>query len=505
MAKEVISETENPSINQYLGENSLLTESFKKSLTESIQPDFADLKEKAENWGARLGEETKLSMKEQHELSQRLYNLFGRVGTNVEVEDGRAYDDLYWFERNDYYTDKVYFGAESVGGDFNRDIPIENFYGKTDDECKEIIKKDIFDEMKNPSSDFFVGPIDPSFRTVDEWNALAEKYEEQIDKGYLPNPHCCETLENVTSELFKDYHLNKHIEEYEDHEFAWVTGKNDDGYTLCCFLSGSNTTMFVTNSFDAEHMSQENLKKAVATELIKELDNYGAESGSVRVTNEFGNDDLRRKAIQEDKKFFKQAAEHMEKDLNLIGELTEEERDYLSLIDENFDSNDKYFCCSAWNEVTSQTSFKIGRYPFENEYALNTLADFIVKDETEKSREKGMQKLKEMNSDELVEVFDKCCPCNRYIGRMEEFNEWLETGIDAKLGVSPDRCDFLMKCVNDMIKENQNSAEKDSEISKSANTIAKAPKNTEAKLTEPPIKINKKTQRPITRQDLDLE
>lgn len=131
---------------------------------------------------------------------------------------------------------------------------------------------------------------------------------------------------------------------------------------------------------------------------------------------------------------------------------SKEERDYLNLIDKNFNSNDKYFCCSAYKEVTSQTSFKIGCYPFESKYILDVLADFIVKDEAEKSREKGMKKLKKMNSDELVEIFDKCCPCNRYIGRMEEFNEWLETGIDAELAVSPERLAFLMKYVDEMIK-----------------------------------------------------
>ena len=122
----------------------------------------------------------------------------------------------------------------------------------------------------------------------------------------------------------------------------------------------------------------------------------------------------------------------MEESVSSKPVFSKEERDYLNLIDKNFNSNDKYFCCSAYKEVTSQTSFKIGRYPFESKYILDVLADFIVKDEAEKSREKGMKKLKKMNSDELVEIFDKCCPCNRYIGRMEEFNEWLEAGIKAE-------------------------------------------------------------------------
>lgn len=133
----------------------------------------------------------------------------------------------------------------------------------------------------------------------------------------------------------------------------------------------------------------------------------------------------------------------MEESVSSKPVFSKEERDYLNLIDKNFNSNDKYFCCSAYKEVTSQTSFKIGRYPFESKYILDVLADFIVKDEAEKSREKGMKKLKKMNSDELVEIFDKCCPCNRYIGRMEEFNEWLEAGIDAELAVSPER--LIMK------------------------------------------------------------
>ena len=126
----------------------------------------------------------------------------------------------------------------------------------------------------------------------------------------------------------------------------------------------------------------------------------------------------------------------MEESVSSKPVFSKEERDYLNIIDKNFNSNDKYFCCSAYRDVMSYTSFKIGRYPFEDEDVLNVLADFVAKDEAEKSREKArekaMQKLKKMNSDELVEIFDKCCPCNRYIGRMEEFNEWLEAGIKAE-------------------------------------------------------------------------
>ena len=64
-----------------------------------------------------------------------------------------------------------------------------------------------------------------------------------------------------------------------------------------------------------------------------------------------------------------------------------------------------------------------------------------------------MQKLKKMNSDELISVFNESCPySDRYIADMEEFDEWFETGIDAELGVSPERLAFLMKYVNNMIK-----------------------------------------------------
>ena len=136
---------------------------------------------------------------------------------------------------------------------------------------------------------------------------------------------------------------------------------------------------------------------------------------------------------------------------------SKEEQDYLNIIDKNFNSNDKYFCCSAYRDVMSYTSFKIGRYPFEDEDVLNVLADFVAKDEAEKSREKArekaMQKLKKMNSDELISVFNENCPySDRYIADMEEFDEWFETGIDAELGVSPERLAFLMKYVNNMIK-----------------------------------------------------
>ena len=132
---------------------------------------------------------------------------------------------------------------------------------------------------------------------------------------------------------------------------------------------------------------------------------------------------------------------------------SKEEQDYLNIIDKNFNVNDKYFCYSPYRDVMSYTSFKIGCYPFEDEDVLNVLADFVVKDEAEKSREKAMQKLKKMNSDELISVFNKSCPySDRYIADMEEFDEWFETGIDAELGVSPERLAFLMKYVNDMIK-----------------------------------------------------
>lgn len=133
--------------------------------------------------------------------------------------------------------------------------------------------------------------------------------------------------------------------------------------------------------------------------------------------------------------------------------LSKEERDYLSIIDKNFNSDDKYFCCSAYRDVTSQTNLTVGRYPFEDEDILNVMADAVVKDEAEKSREKGMQKLKKMNSDELISIFNENCPySDRYIGDMKEFDEWFETGIDADLAVSPERCAFLMKYVDDMIK-----------------------------------------------------
>ena len=130
---------------------------------------------------------------------------------------------------------------------------------------------------------------------------------------------------------------------------------------------------------------------------------------------------------------------------------SKEEQDYLNIIDKNFNSNDKYFCCSAYRDVMSYTSFKIGRYPFEDEDVLNVLADFVAKDEAEKSREKAMQKLKKMNSDELISVFNKSCPySDRYIADMEEFDEWFETGIDAELGVSPERLACLF-CFNSLI------------------------------------------------------
>lgn len=133
--------------------------------------------------------------------------------------------------------------------------------------------------------------------------------------------------------------------------------------------------------------------------------------------------------------------------------LSKEEQDYLNIIDKNFNVNDKYFCCSAYENVTSQASFKVGRYPFEDEDILNAMADFAVKDETEKSREKGMQKLKKMNSDELVSVFNGSCPYfDRYIADMEEFDEWFETCMEIELDVSPKRIALLMKYVDDMIK-----------------------------------------------------
>ena len=132
---------------------------------------------------------------------------------------------------------------------------------------------------------------------------------------------------------------------------------------------------------------------------------------------------------------------------------SKEEQDYLNIIDKNFNVNDKYFCYSPYRDVMSYTSFKIGCYPFEDEDILNVLADFVVKDEAEKSREKAMQKLKKMNSDELISIFNETCPyCDRYIGDMEDFDEWLETCIDADLDVSPERCAFLMKYVDEMIK-----------------------------------------------------
>lgn len=143
----------------------------------------------------------------------------------------------------------------------------------------------------------------------------------------------------------------------------------------------------------------------------------------------------------------------MEESVSSKPVFNKEERDYLNLIDKNFNSNDKYFCCSAYKGVTSQMSFKIGRYPFENESILNAMADFVVKDEAEESREKAMQKLKKMNSDELISIFNETCPySDRYIADMEEFDEWFETGIDAELAVSPERLAFLMKYVDDMIK-----------------------------------------------------
>lgn len=133
--------------------------------------------------------------------------------------------------------------------------------------------------------------------------------------------------------------------------------------------------------------------------------------------------------------------------------LSKEEQDYLNIIDKNFNVNDKYFCYSPYRDVMSYTSFKIECYPFEDEDVLNVLADFVVKDEAEKSREKAMQKLKKMNSDELISIFNETCPyCDRYIGDMEDFDEWLETCIDADLDVSPERLAFLMKYVDEMIK-----------------------------------------------------
>lgn len=132
---------------------------------------------------------------------------------------------------------------------------------------------------------------------------------------------------------------------------------------------------------------------------------------------------------------------------------SKEERDYLNLIDKNFNSNDKYFCCSACKGITSQTTFEVGRYPFEDEDILNVMADSVAKGEAKKTREKGMQKLKKMNSDELISVFNESCPySNRFIGDMEDFDEWFEMGIDAELGASPERCAFLMKYVDEMIK-----------------------------------------------------
>lgn len=143
----------------------------------------------------------------------------------------------------------------------------------------------------------------------------------------------------------------------------------------------------------------------------------------------------------------------MEESVSSKPVFSKEERDYINLIDKNFNVNDKYFCCSAYKGVTSQMSFKIGRYPFEDENILNAMADFVVKDEAEKSREKAMQKLKKMNSDELISIFNETCPySDRYIADMEEFDEWFETGIDAELGVSPERLAFIMKYVDNMIK-----------------------------------------------------
>lgn len=47
----------------------------------------------------------------------------------------------------------------------------------------------------------------------------------------------------------------------------------------------------------------------------------------------------------------------MEESVSSKPVFSKEERDYLNLIDKNFNSNDKYFCCSAYKGVTSQMSF----------------------------------------------------------------------------------------------------------------------------------------------------